>query len=128
MDFEDRLADYVETLDVGLPLYFDMTSEDESLSIASLPGGTTKRVYMDGAKEKVLNYEIVAKVKMENREKATRALYKISKALSELEELPSHNDSYEFEDITISNEMFASDIGNGYRCFGITLQPQLKIN
>lgn len=127
MDFEDRLADYIDTLDTGLPLYFDVTDNEESLSIAALPGGNTKRVYMNGDKDKLLNYEIQAKVKMNNRDKATKALFLIADKLSELEELPSHDNSYEFENIKVSNEMYSSQIADDFRYFIITIQPLLMI-
>lgn len=110
MDLQERLADYIESLNTGIQLYNDFNSEESSISIYPIAGGRTIVEYMDGEREKELNFEIQGKVKIEEREKITIALSKIGRGLEELEELNSSNESFEFHSCKVSSDTYLSDV------------------
>lgn len=128
IDFEERVADYIDTLDVGFDLVYDTNLEKESVSLARLPGGQVVRQYYDGIQDKQLNYELTIKAKKENRPKAISALSKITDKLSQLGELKSDNGSYDFQKIDISNEMYFNEATtDGFIYFRAHFQPYLTI-
>lgn len=128
IDFEERVADYIDTLDVGFELVYDTNLEVESVSLARLPGGRTIREYYDGIKDKQLNYELTIKAKRTSRPQAISALGKITDKLSQLEELDSENGSYDFQKIEISNEMYFNEATtDGFIYFRAHFQPCLTI-
>lgn len=128
IDFEDRIADYIDDLDVGIPLFYDTNTEGESISLARLPGGQTIREYYDGIKEKQYIYELTVKAQQKDRDKTINALGTISDELGNLEELESHDGSFDFDRIVISNEMFFSEATtDGFIYFKVHFQPILTI-
>lgn len=129
MDFEDRLADYIDTLDVGLKLVYDYTNSDESMSIARLPGGQITQEYFDGTVDKELLFEIEAKVKPENRILAMNALYRLTESLNDLVTLPSLDGSFDFIRIRVTNEIFFSEATTGgFNFYRINIKPELTIH
>lgn len=130
IDFQDRLADLLDeeinSLSLDIPLFNDNNGTDESLALYSLPGGTVIKAYMDGTKEKQLNYEIQGKSK--DRDKIFNIISIISSILESIENVPSNNNSYEFQEIAVSSEPYFNDSEtDGYLYFMTTFQVKLTI-
>lgn len=129
MDLQERLADYLTGLDTGLPVFNEYNSDSNSISIYALAGGRTIQEYMDGIKEKSLNYEIQVKVKTEDRDVGYSALGLISRSLEELTELPSSNGSFEFNKISISSEQYLTDVSqDNYMYFTFTFTAYVTVH
>lgn len=128
LDFEDRVADYIDALEVGIPLFYDTTTEDESTSLTRLPGGRTIQEYYDGIKDKQLQFELTIKARRERRTEIVSALSRITDSLSDLEDLPSENNSYDFQKIDVGNEIYFSEAKtDGFIYFKAQFQPTLTI-
>lgn len=72
LDFEDRLADYLDSLSVGYVLYYDShdsTDSNSSIAVVSAPGSRTLATYYDGTKEKGLTTlcKLMTEIKTERR-------------------------------------------------------------
>lgn len=128
LDYEDRLMDYLDTLRLQFRVMADSNSADESISVVSMPGSLTIRQYQDGAKDKRFTHFIRIKAKDTNRNIAEDTLQLIASALSDVEELPSQNDSYEFNVINITNEPYLFQVGtDGFIYFQMSIQTELTI-
>lgn len=129
MDLQERLADYLASLNTGLPVFNEYNSDSNSISIYALAGGRTIQEYMDGVKEKSLNYEIQVKVKTEDRDEGYNALGLISRSLEELTELNSNNGSFEFNRISISSEQYLTDVSkDNYMYFTFTFTAYVTVH
>lgn len=129
MDLQERLADYLTSLGTGLPVFNEYNSDTNSISIYALAGGRTIQEYMDGVKEKSLNYEIQVKVKTEDRDEGYNALGLISRSLEELTELNSSNGSFEFNKISISSEQYLTDVSkDNYMYFTFTFTAYVTVH
>ena len=109
MDFQERLADYIDSLNLGIPLFNDTNDTDASISLYSLPGSNVIRTYYDGTTDKRLNYELQVKAPITDRDKAVSALTTISSKLESLERLESSDGSFLFNSITVSSEVYLND-------------------
>lgn len=128
MDFQERLADYIDTLKTGIPLYNDTNIENESFSLYSLPGSTVVKRYMDGIEDKKINYELLLKAKVQNREKAVNVFSKIVEKLQTLTKLNSNDGSFEFQEITFSSETYFDEATtDGFVYFRATFSVLLTI-
>lgn len=105
MDFINRIKDSINLIE-GLPLKIrkGYLSESESLVIYPLPGGQVLTEFYDGIKDQQLNYEIAMKSK--NGGKIEKVLWLISDYLEQLEELKSQNETFEFNNLTITSKPF----------------------
>lgn len=101
MDFIDQLLEVSNQ--VPVPIRIHSLDKDESMRLTALPGGKTVETFMDGSKQKELNYEFVYKTKCEN---ADRIMIELGELLEEQEDIPSSNNSYQFVGITIVDEPF----------------------
>lgn len=111
MDLQERLADYIDSLKVGIELYNEFNSEENSISLYSIVGGRTIQEYMDGSKNKDLNFELQVKVRLDDRDLGFNALSKICHKLENLEELESLDDSFQFKHIKVSSDPYFMDAG-----------------
>lgn len=108
-------------------MFYDTNSEDESISLARLPGGNVIQIYYDGQEEKQLNYELQVKVKPRNRQMVVEEMTKLTDELIMLSELESHNHSFELNKITVGNELYVAQADDGYIYFRLDFQPELLI-
>lgn len=98
------------------------------MSLSRLPGGNIIQEYYDGIKEKRLNYEIQAKIKPESRQRAVEGLTALTDELNELEDLSSLDGSFDFNSITVGNELYFTEATEeGYIYFRLDFQPILTI-
>lgn len=127
MDFLDRLQDKVNSLP-GLPITLmqGFLGTDESFVVYPLPGGRTVTEYMDGTKDRVLNFEFAMKSKQQSVINPT--LWMVQNVLDDLEELDSEDGSFEFEDLTITNTPFINQIDEqGWFVFLLDVQANITV-
>ncbi|EPB3092477.1 phage tail terminator protein [Enterococcus faecium] len=99
MDFIDRLLEVANTLPVTVRIH--SMDKEESMRLTALPGGRTVEAFMDGSKEKELNYEFVYKTK---NDEADRVMIELGELLEEQTDISSKNNSYQFVEINIVDE------------------------
>lgn len=100
LDFIDRLADLIDAYKFPYKLRIGSLDEGESMAIMTLPGGE-EAVYFDGVRDKTLN--IAIDIKSKSTIKAYQTLNVLFQLLESLVDLPSQNDSYDFNGITTTN-------------------------
>lgn len=109
-----------------MPIYLGPLDRVDSLSLYALPGGRTIQEYYDGAKDKLLNYEISIKT-MDQRD-ALEILDKIANSIENTKDIKSLNNSYEFQNITISSESYYRDQDEqGFYYYQLTFQSKITI-
>lgn len=105
MDFIERIKDSVNSIDeLPIKLRIGYLGTDESLVIYPLPGSTTTKEYMDGAKDVDMNYEIAMKSK--DGDKLQQVLWLISEHLDKIKSVISQDDSFTFNKLTITSKPF----------------------
>lgn len=125
MDFIDRIKESINFID-GLPIKIrkGYLSADESLVIYPLPGGQVITEFYDGIKDQQLNYEIAMKSK--DGDKIEKVLWLISDYLEQIEELKSQNETFEFNNLTITSKPFINDADEqGWFVFLLDFQVKL---
>ena len=127
LDFIWRLNDYINTLDLFAWSNVGVLGTDESLSVMAMPGGE-ETVYYDGVRDKHLNVQI--NVKSRNQLNCIEALSQIARVLENLEEdeIQSHNDTFDFESITITSPV--SIVGQdeqGYFIYALSISAKITI-
>lgn len=100
LDFIDRLADLIDAYKFPYKLRIGSLDEGESMAIMTLPGGE-EAVYFDGVRDKTLN--IAIDIKSKSTIRAYQTLNVLFQLLESLVDLPSQNDSYDFNGITTTN-------------------------
>lgn len=127
MDFLDRLQDKVNSLPgISVPLMQGYLDSDESFVVYPLPGGRTVTEYMDGTKDRILNFEFAMKSKRQSVINPT--LWMVQNVLDELEELESEDGSFEFEELTITNTPFINQINEqGWFVFLLDVQANITV-
>lgn len=127
MDFIERLQDYINAID-GLPVSCQLgyLKEGESLVLFPSPGSRVVAEYMDGIKEASMNYTIAMRSKSQGKIHGT--LWIIQNELESLMDLKSHDNSFEFNSLDVTNKPFISDADEqGWHVFMLDIQANLTI-
>lgn len=127
MDFMERLNDKINEIP-QLPLQSRLgyLGATESLVLYPLPGSRTVEEYMDGTKEKEMNYEIAMKSK--SQQKINDVLWLIQNELDDMDTIGSHNGSFTFNGINITNLPFINQLDDqGWFVFLLNIQAELTI-
>ncbi len=107
MDFMERLTERVNQIpNLPTPCRMGYLGAEESFVVFPLPGSRVVRRFMDGTSEQALNFEFAMKSKSQSKIHAT--LWMVQNELEALEELVSHDGSFEFEELIITNKPFIS--------------------
>jgi len=124
--FMKDLANYIDTLDIPMPLQIELLNTEETVALVSAPGGQTLRKYFDGATDKRLQYDFCIKTK--DTVRALKTLETIANALVSLDVLNTEAEAYEFLNITVSNEAFFTEATeDGYYYYQLTIHADLTI-
>lgn len=125
LDFLNRLNDKINSLGLFARCTIGLLDTGESLSIMAMPGGA-ETVYMDGIRDK--DYQVQVNAKSKSQENCFDALTKIYQTLENLDDLPSHNGSYDFQRISVpslpSLVMMDED---GYFIYQLSLSAKITI-
>lgn len=98
---------------------------DESMSIMAMPGGA-QVVFMNGDREKA--YQVQINVKSKRQDICMNALNVLSKKLENLMDLPSSNNSYEFQEIVITSfPSFLQQDEQGFFIWVLSISAELTI-
>lgn len=127
MDFIERLCDKVNAIQ-GLPVKCKIgyLGADESFVVYPLPGSQVTAEYMNGAIEQQLNFEFAMKSK--SQKKIHDTLWMVQNELENLKELESHDGSFEFENLTITNKPFINQIDEqGWFVFLLDVQANITV-
>lgn len=123
----ERLQDYINSIDsLPVPCQLGYLGTDESLVMFPSPGSRVTAEYMDGIKEASMNYTISMKSK--SQRKIHNTLWIIQNELEVLSDLQSHDDSFEYNDLVVTNKPFISDADEqGWFIFMLDIQANLTI-
>lgn len=127
MDFIERLCDKVNAIQ-GLPIECKIgyLGADESFVVYPLPGSQVTAEYMNGTIEQQLNFEFAMKSK--SQKKIHDTLWMVQNELENLKELKSHDGSFEFERLTITNKPFINQIDEqGWFVFLLDVQANITV-
>ncbi|MES5415655.1 minor capsid protein [Enterococcus mundtii] len=121
MDFIDRLREVADRLPP--PVRIHSLDKEESMRLTAMPGGRTVEIFMDGSKQKELNYEFVYKTKDDN---ADQTMIALGDLLEEQEDIPSRDNSYQFVGIDIVDEPFyTGKDGSDYLYYRLAIRATL---
>lgn len=125
MDFIDRIKDKINSIPkLPLKMKKGYLSANESLVIYPLPGGQPITEYYNGIKDVQLNYEIAMKSK--DGSKIEQTLWLISDMLERVEDVASSDDTFEFNNLTITSKPFINDADEqGWFVFLLDFQTKL---
>ncbi|MGX9931953.1 minor capsid protein [Virgibacillus salarius] len=127
MDFMQRLNERINSID-QLPIESKMgyLGADESLVLYPLPGSQIVTQYMDGTTDQQLHYEIAMKSKVQS--KIHQSLWAIQTELENLTELESQDNSFEFEELIITNKPFINNADEqGWFVFLLNVQANITV-
>lgn len=124
IDLKKQICNFVNTLDSSFHCKFGALLSDDSIVLNEIAGGKTIIMYMDETKDKQLNYEFACKSR--DIQKIELALNKIAIAVDDLDELPSDNNSYLFENIkTVSMPFPSAKDESGYFIYRLVIQAEI---
>lgn len=104
MDFGERLKEAITGLNQPIPTILGTLTEQESAALTSMPGGQVIRAYMDGEKDKRLNYQYAIKCQAGLSSIANAQLWAVTNYLEGLDELTSKDGSFQFDTINITSQ------------------------
>ena len=127
IDFLERLCDKInEFPDLSIPCEPGYLGAGESLVVYPLPGSREVQSYMDGTSDWAMNYEIAMKSMIQGR--INNALWAIQNELEKLKELKSEDNSFKFEEITITNKPFINQADDqGWFVFLLNVQANITV-
>lgn len=124
MDFIERLKDKLNTLPLPVRLNIGYLGTSEALVIYPLPGSRTIAEYMDGTKDVALNFEIAMKSK--RQDVIHNTLWLLHNSLENIETLESGDDSFQFDEIVITNKPFINQLDDqGWFIFLLDIQAKI---
>jgi|SRR5690625_1342727 len=127
MDFMERLQDKVNAMPkIPINCQLGYLGTAESLVLYPLPGSKVVTGYMDGSSDQQLNYEFAMKSKAQG--KIHQTLWLVQNELERLKELESHDDSFKFEELIITNKPFINQIDDqGWFVFLLDVQANITV-
>ena len=127
MDFVERLKDKINAIpNLPATCRVGYLGAEESLVIYPMPGSRVVTEFMDGVTEQNLNFEIAMKSKLQS--KIHDALWLIQTELEKLNNLESSNNSFEFEELLITNKPFINQIDKqGWFVFLLDIQAKITV-
>lgn len=126
LDFIKQLRDTVNDLGIPFVCKLGILDSVDSLCLYPLSGGRTIKNYMDGMKDKQLNFEFAIKTK--DNTKAYETLNDIAAQIELLDDLPSKNGSYDFQKIKVVSDSYLIGLDEqGYFVYNMIIQTELTI-
>ncbi|MGN7311456.1 minor capsid protein [Alkalicoccobacillus gibsonii] len=127
MDFIERLVDKVnENVPSDIELSTGYLGIEESFVVFPLPGSRTVREYMDGSKDRELNFEFAMRSK--DQQKIHETLWSVQTQLDDLLLLDSMDGTFQFEGIDITNTPFINNADDqGWFVFLLDVQAKITV-
>ena len=99
---------------------------DESFVVYPLPGSRTVSEYMDGTTDQQLNFEFAMKSQLQS--KIHQTLWLVQNELEQLKELESQDESFQFQDLIITNKPFINQLDEqGWFVFLLDIQANITV-
>lgn len=127
IDFIEKLAERVNKIP-NLPIEVEpgYLKPNDSFVFYPLPGSQIVKSYMDGTSDQRLNYEFAMKSTIQS--KINQTLWVVQTELEQLTELNSQNDSFEFQNIVITNKPFINQADDqGFFTFLLNIQANITV-
>lgn len=124
IDFGQRLHDYVTELQLPFPVILGVLDRENFVTLYPLPRSKVVRKYYNKYVERQLDYEF--NIKTEDQVGAIRALSTLSTKLQQVKDVPSENNSYQFQKIKVANK--SSLVGqdeHGFFFYKLTIEVLL---
>lgn len=127
MDFIERLADKVNDIpNLAIDCKLGYLGADESFVLFPLPGSKVVSRFMDGTSDQQLNFEFAMKSKSQN--KIHNTLWLVQNELEKLTGLESLDESFEFEELVITNKPFINQLDEqGWFVFLLDVQAKITV-
>ena len=127
MDFIERLQDKINAIpQLHVECKLGYLGTAESLVLYPLPGSKVVQEFMDGTSDQQLNYEIAMKSK--SHSKVNDVLWMIQNELEKLKTLDSQDDSFNFDELIITNKPFINQINDqGWFVFLLNVQANITV-
>lgn len=127
MDFLDSFVDKINGIpDLPMQLKKGYLGIGDSFVIYGIPGSQVTNRYMDGSYEEALNYEIA--MQSQDPEQLHDALWSVQTKIERFHDVPSADGSYHFEQLTINNKPFISQLNDqGWFVFVLDLTAEITI-
>lgn len=120
-----KLNQKINSLNLYARSSIGLLGASESLSIMAMPGGA-ETVFFDGTRDK--NYQVQVNAKSTNQMNSVNALTQIYQTLENLEDLPSGNGSYDFQEIsTQSLPSILEQDDSGYWVYVLSISAKITI-
>lgn len=127
MDFVEQLCSKVNSIP-KLPVECKLgyLGTDESLALYPLPGSKITQTYFNGKTDQDLNYEFAMKSKSQS--KINQSLWVVSNALEQITEIDSIDNSFEFDELIITNKPFINNADEqGFFTFLLDVQAKITV-
>lgn len=125
LDFMSQLNQKINSMNLYAKSKIGLLGSEESLSIMQMPGGE-ETVYFDGSRDK--DYQVQINAKSKRHDYCIDALTTIYQTLENLEELPSKNNSYEFQKIeTKSLPNIVAQDEQGFFIYALSISCKITI-
>lgn len=127
MDFMERLTERVNQINnLPVPCKMGYLGAEESFVVYPLPGSNVVQEFMNGDTDQQLNYEFAMKSKSQS--KINQTLWVVQNELERLKELNSKDNSFEFQELTITNKPFINQVDDqGWFVFLLDIQANITI-
>lgn len=127
MDFMERLTERVNRInDLPVTCQMGYLGAEESFVVYPLPGSNVVQEFMNGDTDQQLNYEFAMKSKLQST--ISRTLWDVQNELEQLNELKSNDNSFKFEELTITNKPFINQIDDqGWFVFLLDVQAKITV-
>lgn len=113
-------------MDLPIRLTMGYLGTGESLVIFPLPGSRIAKTFMNGDTDQALNFEIAMKSKTQSKIHAT--LWELNNNLEQISDITSNDNSFEFDEITITNKPFINQIDEqGWFVFLLDIQAKITV-
>ncbi|MEK3890248.1 minor capsid protein [Bacillus sp. FSL K6-3431] len=125
LDFMQKLNQKINSLGLYADSFIGVLGDGENLSIVAMPGGAEVE-YMGGMRDK--DYQVQVNAKSIDQLNCINALTYIYQTLENLTDLPSSNDSYEFNKIsTQSLPSLVTQDEQGFYVYALSISAKITI-
>lgn len=125
LDFMLQLNKKINSLGLFAQSSIGMLDAADSVSIMNMPGGSEVE-YMDGSRDK--DYQVQVNAKSKDQLQCINALTIAYQSLERLEDLPSENESYEFNKIeTKSLPSIVAEDEQGFFVYALSISAKITI-
>lgn len=123
----ERLKERVNQIpDLPVRCTMGYLQTEESFVVYPMPGSQITQTYMDGTTDQRLNFEFAMKSKLQS--KIHQTLWLVQNELEQLQQLTSNDNSFEFQEIDITDKPFIQDADEqGWFVFLLNIRAEITV-